>query len=271
LFRIIILVTFLLSFVVAKDKVYRFAPLPTKNIIQNIKDFLPLSAYFEENYNIKVKFVKYKNYNDILEGFKKGKIDIAYLGPLPLVSLYKKYKYVKPIVVVKQKNGLSKYRCVLAKFKEDNIDFSKQIKVALTQPLSTCGYYMSSKLLKKEFDIDLKKQKYNYLMSHTNALLSVVKGEYDIAGAKEDIAKKFESLGMEVIAKSDLLPGFSIVANTKTLTKEEIAKLREILLNIPQEKLYKMGGLVSKGFDKIDIDEYKAIEVDIQIPQKGNM
>jgi phosphonate transport system substrate-binding protein len=99
----------------------------------------------------------------------------------------------------------------------------------------------------------------------------VVKGEYDIAGAKEDIAKKFESLGVEIIAKSELLPGFCIAINTKTVSKEEILNFKKALLSIEKNKLKTMGPIISKGFDTIDIKEYKVLKTDIDIPKKGNM
>lgn len=255
----------------AKEITYRFAPLPTKNIEQNIKEFLPIHVYMKEKYGINIKYVKLKNYKDILNGFKNNTIDIAYLGPLPFVTLYNEYKQIEPILMIKQKNGNAKYRCVLAKFKVDNIDFSKKIKVALTQPLSTCGYYMSSILLKKKFNKDLKDEYYNYEMSHTKALISVVEGRYDMAGAKEDIAKKFDSLGVEIIAYSDYLPGFSIVVNKNTISKKQIRKLQKIFLNFTDEELKKIGGIVSRGIVKTSVDDYKSLNIKMKIPQKGNI
>ena len=268
--KIFLSISLLYIMLFAKERVYVFAPLPTKNISQNIKEFLPLSYYMEKKYGVKIKYTHFKNYKDILEGFKAGKIDMAYLGPLPFVTLHKQYEYAQPIVIVKQKNSKDKYRCVLAKFKEDKLDFTKKLKIALTQPLSTCGYYMSSKLLKEKYNLDLSKQLYNYKMSHTNALLEVVKGRYDLAGAKEDIAKKFHSLGMEIVAKSELLPGFCIVVNTKTISKQTAKKIQDILLSIPEYKLLELGGIASRGFVKASIKDYDVLQVNIKIPKVGN-
>ena len=251
-------------------RIFNLAPLPTKKLEQNIKEFLPIHSYMQKKMGIKINYVHLKNYRDILDGFKNGSIDIAYLGPLPFIELYKEYKYAKPIVIFKQRNGLAKYRCVLAKFKDDNIDFSKKIKVALTQPLSTCGYFMSSKLLKEKFSVNLKDKYYDYTMSHTNALSAVLKGEFDIAGAKESIAQRFESLGLEIIAKSEPLPGFSIVVNTKTVSKEEIELLQKIL-DFPIDKLKQIGGIISKGVVKTNIRDYDMLKVNFKIPTSGNM
>jgi phosphonate transport system substrate-binding protein len=196
---------------------------------------------------------------------------MAYLGPLPFVTLKKEYPYAKPLITFKTKNGTYKYRCVVAKFKKDKLDTTKPIKVALTQPLSTCGYLMTNILLQKYFHLDLQKQYYDYTMSHTNALLGALKGEFLLAGAKEDIAQKFDSLGMEIIAKSEFLPGFSLVINTKTVPKEVVEKLQKTLLKTPQEKYLQWHGIGRYGMKEAHCSDYKQLQVDFMIPQVGKM
>lgn len=243
-----------------------FAPLPTKKASKNIEDFLPMSTYLESKIPIKINYIYKRDYQDILDGFKDASIDMAYLGPLPYISLKREYKFVEPIISFKQENGLNKYRCVLAKFKEDEFTKDSQIKVALTQPLSTCGYFMSSFLLKEKFNIDLSKEKYEYQMSHTNALLGVVKGEFLLAGATESIAKQFESLGVEIIAKSELLPGFCLVVNTKTLTRNQIKSIENTLLEIQNKDELK--GILSNGIVKAHEQDYDEMLVDFDILKK---
>lgn len=255
----------------SEKKVIKFAPLPMTKASKNIEKFLFMNMHLEKKLNVSIEYIQKKDYQKILDGFKDGSIDIAYLGPLPFVSLKKQYKYVKPIVVFKQKDGSSKYRCVLSKFKNDKFDKNKQIKVALTQPLSTCGYLMTNILLKEKYNIELSEQKYDYTMSHTNALLSVMKEEFLIAGAKKSIAQKFKSLGMEIIAQSELLPGFSLVANTKTLSKEQIEKIQSTLLALSKEDCKKFGGAILNGVEKVDVKEYDSLHVDFEIPKKGNI
>jgi len=269
---ILIFSIFFTSLLFAQEKkVINFAPLPTKNSSLNVKEFLPMNKYIKNKLSLDVNYIYKKDYQDILDGFKNGTIDIAYLGPLPFVSLKKKYPYAEPIVTFKQSSGSSKYRCVIAKFKNDKFDKNKQIKVALTQPLSTCGYLMTNILLRDKFNIELKDQKYKYTMSHTNALISVVKGEFLLAGAKESIAKKYRSLGMEIIAQSELLPGFSLVVNTKTLSKKQIKQIQDVLLSVSQERYKSWGGITSNGLEKANIDDYNSLNVDFFIPKVGNM
>ena len=271
IFIVYLIAVFSSSLFAGDKKVFYFTPLPTKKASKNIEEFFPLNNYLEKKLSISIQYNYKSNYQDILNGFKDGTIDIAYLGPLPLVSLYKEYPFIAPLVSFKNKNGTSKYRCTLSKFRDDKLQTSKQIKIALTQPLSTCGYLMSKVLLEKNFNIDLEKQKYFYTMSHTNALEAALRGDFLLAGSKESIAKKYESLGMEIIAKSELLPGFSIVANKKTLSAKQIEVLQKTLLEIPQETYSTFEGMGKYGTIKSHIKDYEILHVDFFIPYKGNI
>jgi len=242
-----------------------------KKASKSIEELLPLNSCLKKKLSIDIKYVYKKDYQDILDGFKDGTIDIAYLGPLPFISLKKEYEYAQPIVTFKEKDGSSKYRCILAKFKSDKFDKSKPIKVALTQPLSTCGYLMTNILLKDKYGIELKEQKYQYTMSHTNALISLVKGEFLIAGAKKHIAQKHESLGVEIIAQSELLPGFSLVVNTKTLSQKQIEDIQNTLLSVEPENYKSWGGVSANGVEKANKKDYESLSVDFNIPKNGNM
>ena len=270
------LFTFIISiifsqFLHSKESI-NFAPLPLKKGLRNIEEFLPVSKYLKDKLEIKINYVYKQDYADIIKGFEDGSIDITYLGSLPYTYLIQKYKFIKPIVGFKEKDGKNEYRCVLAKFAEDKLDISKPIKVALTQPLSTCGYYMTNILLKDNFNIDLSKQKYEYTMSHSNALIKIVEGKFLIAGAKESIARKYESLGVEIIAISSPLNNFYLIANTKTLSEEKIDEIKKTLLSIPKELYQSWSGVISNGMFELSIKESSTIKIDFnRIPKKGNL
>lgn len=253
-------------------KIITFAPLPISQKSNVVEEFLPLFNYIQKDSGIKTKFIYEKDYSTIIEKFTQNKIDIILLGPLPYIKLNQIYKFNEPIVSFKQKNGEAYYRCVLAKFGKDTINFKEQLKVALTQPLSTCGYYMTNILLKKRYNINLKKQKYDYTMSHYNALVGVLDGDFHIAGVKDDIANDFRTLGIRTIAQSKLLPGLSLVVNTKTLSKEQISMIQNLIVSIPESTYKKYSGISSHGFIKVDKTLYDNLYIDFDaIPTIGNM
>jgi len=250
----------------------RFAPLPTKSVSKNVEEFLPIKNYVSKTLSIAPKFVYKKNYRDILDGFKKGEIDVAYLGPLPFVQLRKEYPYVAPLVTFRQKNGSSGYRCILAKLDGDTIEDNASLTVALTQPLSTCGYLMTHKLLQQTYGRDLADEHYRYTMSHTNALSALARGEFRLAGAKESIARRFKSLGVTIVARTELLPGFLLVANTKTLSPQQIATLKKTLLQVP-ESVYRHWNhsIGNRGMLPASNTDYDKLDANITIPPLGNM
>lgn len=248
-----------------------FAPLPMQKQSQTIRDFIPLTTYFKDHLNLDIKFVYKKNYKDIIDGFISGEIDMAYLGPLPLISLKNQYKQIEPIVNFLQDDGKKYYKCTLVKFKNDKIDLN-DIKVALTQPLSTCGYYMTKKLIERKFHLDIEELKYDYKMTHPGAILSILSEGFTFAGVKDSIAKKHSTLGIEIIEESQNLPGFALVVNKKTISEKQVTLIKNTILTIPKEEYLKWGGVFSNGFTKANISDYEMLDLDFNsIPTKGNM
>lgn len=249
-----------------------FAPLPIKNQSIVVEEFAPLFQYLEKVLKIKTIFSHEKDYAIIIQKFKQNKIDIALLGPLPYLKLNKDYKFNQPIITFKQDDKNTHYRCVLAKYKNDKVTIQNQTKVALTQPLSTCGYYMTNQLMQKKYDISLKDQKFSYTMSHQNTLNGVLDGDFDIAGVKESIAKEYKTLGVEILAQSSLLPGFSLIANTKSLPKKQIEIIQNLILTIPKSTYSQWDGLPANGSIPADETTYNKFYVDFtDIPMQGNI
>ncbi len=269
----IVLFTFLTTVLYAQEKkIINFYPFPVNNTKQDIQEFIPLNSHIEDKLNIQINYLQLNNYQDIINFFKEGKIDIAYLDPLFFIALKKEYPYIQPIVSTKQNNNLAQYRCVLTKFKKDLIDKTKPIKVALTQPLSACGYYMSNQLLHDSLSLELRKQIFEYKISSSNAILSVLEGEYLLAGVQESIAKQYKTVGMEIIARSAPLPGFAFVVNLKTLSGQQIQNIQNSILNIKESTYKEWQNIFSNGFIKSEPQEYNMINVNFDnIPLQGNV
>jgi len=249
-----------------------FAPLPIDKKSNTYEEFAPLFHYIEKTSGLKIKFLYEEKYSTIIEKFTHNKIDIILVGTLPYIKLNQTYKFNEPIISFKQKNGEAYYRCVVAKFGKDIINFENTLKIALTQPLSTCGYYMTNTLLKKNYKIDIEKQKYHYTMSHHNALTSVLDGDFQLAGVKSDVADDFKTLGIRTIVKSNLVPGLTLVVNTKTLSKKQIEILKNLILSIPKSTYKKWDGISKNGFIKADKKLYENMKIDFKtIPTHGNI
>lgn len=234
-----------------------------------------MTSHLENALNEKIEFRYEKKYDDIIEQFATNNIDIAYFGPLPFSVLYKKFPSALPIVTFHDSDGKSSYRCALVKFAKDTIDFKSEIppKVALTQPLSTCGYTRTKVLIKDHFNQDLSKMLYRYVGKHDEAALSVIRGDFLLAGIKESVALEHKSLGLEIVSVSALLPGFTLVVNTKTLSAKQIETIKKTLLSTPKEVYETWGKDISYGMSETDISLFDALMVNLQefnVPQSGN-
>ena len=254
----------------SSTQIYHFTPLPMKDTKELTKDFLPLVTMLEEKLNLNIEFALKKNYEDILQNIMEKKIDIAVLGPLPFIKLNAMYPDMEPIVFFKRKNGGVHYKCVLSKFIGEELDTSKPLKVALTQPLSTCGYYQTRVLLEQKYGLALSEQLYRYTNSHTSAVKSVIEGTFDMAGSSDTYARDFQNLGIEVVAESEWMPGFAIYANKKTVPEKVIKDIQELMLSIDAETFKQWGGRLKHGVAKPTGEEFKKLSVDVDIPLQGN-
>lgn len=252
-----------------------FAPLPLHDTQKAFETFSPIVQSLESALHETITFHYEKKYDDIIALFASNKIDIAYFGPLPFSALTKQSPFAKPLVTFHEEDGSPGYRCVVVKFAttEINTHDPHTLKIALTQPLSTCGYTKTKVLLEQKFGLSLDKLRYRYLEHHDAVALNVVRGTFDLGGMKESIAKEHVSLGLDIIATSSLLPGFTLVVNTQTLTSQQIETIKQTLLTTPKEVYSNWGKEVSHGMSEAHKELFEMIESsnkEFYIPTQGN-
>jgi phosphonate transport system substrate-binding protein len=255
---------FLYASLHAKDTLV-FAPLPIENKKILYDKFYPMIEYLEKKLDKKILFNYSNSYADILKKFQDKEIDFAYLGPLPYIELKKKYPDALPIVNFKNEEGETTYTCSLVTF----IKNTSSDKVALTQALSTCGYLSVNSLLNN----NLSKHKYRYLGRHDIVALEIIKGNYDIGGVKSSIVKDYYHLGLEEVARTKELPTFAIVANSQSLSKDEIKSIKNSLLHVSKDTLKDWDTSMKYGAKEANdglYDELRVMTKDIIIPQKSN-
>lgn len=269
----VILLISLMTPLCAKDTII-FAPLPVENIKTVFTQFNPMITYLEKLLDKKIIIDYNQNYADILEKFKQKKVDIAYLGPLPYIELKDKYPTALPLVHFKNNNGNAFYKCSIITFATNNtkLENIKNKKIALTQPLSTCGYLSVNALLEKSNN-SLNNNKYSYLGKHDTVALSVVRGEFDFGGVKSSIAKKYSNLGLKELTKTGFLPGFALIGNQETLSLKTLQKIQTVMKNVKKEDSQNWGKNISYGCSEAKDSDYntlrKAKKI-ITIPTQSN-
>lgn len=102
----------------------------------------------------------------IIADFAAGHIDIAYLGPLPLAVLARRYDNFDILAAVNEDDGRPYYRCALVRAFDGPATVAEVLgNIALTNPISTCGYLSVSNLLAKH-DLNIEDFSYSFIGTH---------------------------------------------------------------------------------------------------------
>ena len=274
MFKFIILLMFMPLYLLSNDRTLIFAPLPMKDIQTTYTQFSPLVRFLEQKLNTKIKIDYNKNYDQILKKFVNKEIDIAYLGPLPYLSLEKMYSNVVPLVNFKNEKGEVSYTCSFVSFISNNnsMENMENTKIALTQPLSTCGYLFVNNILNNS-NSNIEKNKYRYLGRHDKVALSVILSEFKYGGLKTETAKEYFHLGLKEIKRSSKVPNFLLVANSKTLNKEILKKIKDSILLLNKEDLsrwHKSMKFGVKEFNTKDYNHLRKLIKSLNISKEGN-
>jgi len=240
-----------------------FAPSLIQSEESVFKTFAPMVHYLEKTLHVSISFHFSRSYEALLADIHQGVVDIAYLGPLPYIELKATSAFVEPLVFFNKANGKPLYRCVLVAWGDSYEPLSKlnnYHSFALTDPLSTCGYLSVSGLL-RDAEQSLNEHPFSYLRTHDEVALSVVKGRFNYGGVEEDAAHRYQHLGLSIVAQTDLLPSFALVANTQTLSPSLQQKITEALLNAPESEYQMWGKGINKGVSLANDDVYAPVRI----------
>jgi phosphonate transport system substrate-binding protein len=255
------------------------APLPMESRETVLKQFMPVARYLKERLGHEVVFDYSDSYAEILDKFRQGRIDLAYLGPLPYVSLKNVCSEATPLVHFREASGEPLYTCAIVALADNGLSLNgmEKGKVALTQPLSTCGFLSTNGLLRQHGSA-LSRNLYRYLGKHDEVAKSVVRGEFDLGGLKTSIGRKYEHLGITILAETAPMPSFALVGNAATLSPEEREAIRQTLAGLDpdgrdKEMLSSWGENLRHGSVPADDADYAPVRALLggeSIPQGGN-
>jgi phosphonate transport system substrate-binding protein len=236
-----------------------FTPLPIEQPETVIAASRPLVTYLSKQLGVPINIRYEKSYEDILRLFQEGEIDLVQLGPLPYATLRQAYPLAEPLVAIKEPDGKITYTCAMVTA-FDGPTTLRHVRrpVALTQPLSTCGYLTASYLLDKH-GIKLESLHHGYLGNHDKVALAVVRGTYEVGAIKTTVAKKYANLTLRVIEETPNFPGFLLVGNKATLSAEQINGIVRILLELPdsEQKSLNVGKYGFAATSNADYDQIR--------------
>ena len=257
------------------------APLPMEAPETVVKQFKPMLNYLEQRLpGVQFRIDYSSSYQEVLDKFQQGKVDVAYLGPLPYVALKAQFGAATPLVHFLEASGQPTYTCAIVSTNaKTRLKSLKGVKVALTQPLSTCGYLATDGLLQQAGNT-LMAQQYRYLNQHDAVALAVASGEFELGGIKTAIARQYAHLGLQVVAETAPLPSFALIANGQKLSPQRQQTLRQVLtslspLNNPADRsiTQSWGNNLRHGAvnaSDADYESVRGLRRRARIPEYGN-
>ncbi len=199
-------------------------------VVRRVK---PMVDSLSQRAGVAIELRYVPDYAEILRLFQDGAIDLAYLGPLPFTILSERTDAAVPLARFREADGSERYTCALVSFADlrlEAIDPASR-RVALTQPLSTCGF-LATGLMLRRYGIELQTTPHDYTGSHSDVALSVVRGSHTLGGLKTDIARRHAHLGLVVEAESAPFPGFVLAGNADTLPADLLGRLTAALTTL---------------------------------------
>ena len=242
-----------------------------------VKQFRPMLFYLEEKLKQSVQIDFSDGYGEIIDKFRAGLIDLAYLGPLPYVELRRQYPQAEPLVQFNEPSGKPTYTCAIVAMADAGLKLEglRERRIALTQPLSTCGYLSVAGLLRQR-GTNLEDNSYSYLDKHDGVALAVVRGEFDAGGLKTAIGKKYHHLGLNILAETEPMPGFALIANQATLPLTTQHAIRTLLTQLDpageeKDRIGLWGENLRHGATEATDSDYEPVRLlkgDMLIPAK---
>lgn len=271
--KFLIIIALLLQACFLRAEEWRFAPLPMENPESIIAGWKPLLDHLSGQLGVTIRIDYSHSYEEILTKFAAGRLDLAYLGPLPYVELKKRLPDAQPLVHFKEKSGTAFYTCALVAA-EPALSPQRIIdkKVALTQPLSTCGYLATHAMLQK-YGGSLEKNRFRYLDKHDAVAQAVVRGEFDAGGLKTAIAEKYAALGLRILDESPSFPGFALVAHGGRIDAAQRRRIIQALQSADETLRRSFGESIRHGVAPADDADYAPVRRFLPaapIPQQGN-
>jgi phosphonate transport system substrate-binding protein len=215
--------------------IVRFAPHAMEDARIVHEQFDELARYLEQASGVTLRWTFPRDNLEVIERFKAGEVDLAYLGPLPHVVLAREYPAARSLGCFRDENGEAGYTCSLMVAGDSDLTLERLrgLRVGLTQPYSTCGYLAVSQLLGSVgLRLEGDGNTYRYVGSHSGAALALARGEFDVVGVKTTIGRRYQHLDLKAIATSVRYPGFALVVNTATLDPATVAALEAAVLEL---------------------------------------
>lgn len=253
----------------------RFALIPKKNMVEQLRYYQPLLRLLEKNLNRKVEVLQPTSYGTVIEGLLSNSVDIAELGAgsyaltkkrdASAIEAFATYSHTKGHFTEEGKY----YRSILI-VKSDSpyksFDALRGATLNLTDPASTSGAIVPQKMFSATVGMPLNIffERILYSGSHEAAIKLVHKGFSDAAFVasmrldEEIKAHKFRNNDFKVLWQSNPIPNEPTVYRSN-LCEPLKSKIRQVFFNHATELAPMLRNLNLVKLVETNDAEYQAV------------
>lgn len=253
-----------------EETVIKMGFVPLKNSEKLIEDVEPIAKALSEKLGVKVEAFTASNYIGVVEGIGSGSVDFGFIPPFAAL-LAEKQSGANALLTAKGSTGKPGYYAELYVRSDSDINTLANVKgkkVAFVDPSSSSGYIYPGAML-KNVGIDLDKDiTYQFSGGHDKSLQLLLNKDVDVIGTFDGVPEKYEkdfpgaSSKVRKLATSDLIPGVTIIANSK-MDSEMQEKLKNALKDLENNEetksLLKILFNIT-GFEEVNKESYKKVE-----------
>ncbi|HEY9080095.1 phosphate/phosphite/phosphonate ABC transporter substrate-binding protein [Magnetovibrio sp.] len=194
--------------------------------------FKPLSDYLSQKIGRSVELKLYKHFEGLMGDIGEGKVDIAFLGPVPYIQITKRYGPV-PILARTEISGLTGFHGVIF---VRNDSPARTISDLRGAHFASVSRFSTMDLLAQAMMIDVgvpisELPPQQSLGSHQNVALGVLVGDFDAGCVKQDVFDRYADRGLRKLADTSTVPEH-IFATNNHMPQQLVQALRQAFLDM---------------------------------------
>jgi phosphonate transport system substrate-binding protein len=242
----------------------RVALLPDENASTVIKNNEGLKIYLEQKIGKKIELVVTTDYSSMIEAMRRGRIELAYFGPLSYVMAKEKSPAIEAFAVQVSK-GSPTYNSVLVVNVQSGIQKLADIKgktVAFGDPASTSSHLIPKSILQHAGLTAKQDYQEQFVGNHDAVALTVQNGKAQAGGLSQPIfeslveRKVIDSAKVRVLLVSGAFPNYPWTMQSG-LAPELKEKIRRAFYELKDPAVLK--AMKADGFVSIQDKDYNGV------------
>ncbi|MFV8403464.1 MULTISPECIES: phosphate/phosphite/phosphonate ABC transporter substrate-binding protein [Dermabacter] len=245
----------------------RVALLPDENASDVIKKNEPLKKYLEEELEMDVELVVTTDYSSMIEAMSRGRLELAYFGPLSYVIAQEKAD-IEPFAALQEVDGEDPtYQSVFIANADAGIESLADVAgktVAWGDQASTSSHLIPKAMLAEEADLRVDQGDYEeqYVGSHDAVALAVQNGNADAGGMSLPIYERMVEEGVidpeKVVKVQESEPYANYPWTMQSNLPEDVkGKLRAAFLELEDPAV--LEPFDATGFEEVTDADYDAV------------